>query len=162
MCTKLAARYYTKDARAGKLSIGASQTNHVPLRYLHDLVVTYLSPSRLLPQALSLARQNLFPQNALPPPSPPPPTPEQIKQIKRQCAEAIISLLPPPVCERLLGPSEEQWLKEVEVELDVWEDSWMNKHLGYGIVELILVRVLPELGEKGVEELMEARLGVLP
>ena len=35
----------------------------------------------------------------------------------------------------------------------------MNKHLGYRMLELVLVRVLPELGEKTVKELMEMRLG---
>ena len=64
------------------------------------------------------------------------------------------------MCRRLLGPSEEHWVTEVEVELEVWENGWMNKHLGYRIIELIAVRVMPELGDKGVKQLMEARLGV--
>jgi hypothetical protein len=29
----------------------------------------------------------------------------------------------------------------------------------YGIVDLILVRLIPEMGEKGVEELLADRLG---
>jgi hypothetical protein len=43
--------------------------------------------------------------------------------------------------------------------LDVLNDAYMNKHLVFSIVELVVVRVLPELGEKGVEALMKERLG---
>ena len=43
--------------------------------------------------------------------------------------------------------------------LDMFGDSYLNKHLLYGVVELIVVRLLPELGETGVEELLAERLG---
>jgi len=49
-------------------------------------------------------------------------------------------------------------VKEVEDVLDMFGDSYCNKHLLYGLVELILVRLIPELAEKGVEELLEERL----
>jgi hypothetical protein len=42
--------------------------------------------------------------------------------------------------------------------LNIFEDSYCNKHLLYGAVELILIRLMPELAEKGVEELLEERL----
>jgi hypothetical protein len=42
--------------------------------------------------------------------------------------------------------------------LDVFSDPYCNKHLAYGILELILVRLMPELAEKGVIELWEERL----
>lgn len=42
--------------------------------------------------------------------------------------------------------------------LNTFSDSYCNKHLLYGVVELIVVRLLPELAEKGVEELLEERL----
>ncbi len=42
--------------------------------------------------------------------------------------------------------------------LDVFGDSYCNKHLLYGIVELIIVRLIPEMAEKGVEELLQERL----
>ncbi len=47
----------------------------------------------------------------------------------------------------------------MEGELDVWGAQYLNKHLGYAILELIIVRVLPELGEQRVEELLKERLG---
>lgn len=42
--------------------------------------------------------------------------------------------------------------------LDVFSDPYCNKHLIYGALELILVRLMPELTEKGVAELWEERL----
>lgn len=71
----------------------------------------------------------------------------------------MLALLPPVVCRRLFGPNEAGWQGEVDTELQVWEDSWMNKHLGYRIVELLMVRLIPEMAEKGPKELMEMRLG---
>jgi hypothetical protein len=46
----------------------------------------------------------------------------------------------------------------VEQVLDVFGDSYCNKHLLYGVVELITVRLIPEMAEKGVEELLQERL----
>jgi len=52
------------------------------------------------------------------------------------------------------------WAREVEREvLDVWGDAYLNRHLAYAIVELVVVRVVPEMGEKGVEALMGERVG---
>jgi hypothetical protein len=44
--------------------------------------------------------------------------------------------------------------------LDVFGDAYCNKHVVYAIVELILVRLLPELAEKGVLELWAERISV--
>ena len=49
--------------------------------------------------------------------------------------------------------------KEVEDVLDIFGDAYCNKHFVYGTVELLLVRLMPELAEKGIRELMEGRLG---
>lgn len=57
------------------------------------------------------------------------------------------------------GSDNEVRVQEVEEALDIFGDSYLNKHLLYGVVELILVRLLPELGERGVEELLAERLG---
>ena len=35
----------------------------------------------------------------------------------------------------------------------------MNRHLGYGLLELLVVRVLPEVGVKTVSELLRERIG---
>ncbi len=42
--------------------------------------------------------------------------------------------------------------------LNVFDDSYCNKHLLYGVVELIVVRLMPELAEEGIEALLESRL----
>ena len=49
--------------------------------------------------------------------------------------------------------------RQVERLLDVLGDPYLNKHLVFGLIELVVVRLLPELGEKGVDALMEERLG---
>lgn len=50
-------------------------------------------------------------------------------------------------------------ITEIETDiLDVFSDAYCNKHLMYGALELILVRLIPELAEKGVMELWEERL----
>ncbi|KAM0334205.1 hypothetical protein ACHAQA_001226 [Verticillium albo-atrum] len=57
------------------------------------------------------------------------------------------------------GQEDERVLREIEEGiLDVFSDEYCNKHLMYGILELILVRLMPELAEKGVAELWEERL----
>lgn len=43
--------------------------------------------------------------------------------------------------------------------LDLFGDEYCNKHLMYGILELILVRLMPELSERRVGELMAEKLG---
>ncbi|KAL7626278.1 hypothetical protein AAE478_003048 [Parahypoxylon ruwenzoriense] len=54
---------------------------------------------------------------------------------------------------------EDRILSEIETGiLDVFSDPYCNKHLVYGVLELILVRLMPELAEKGVIELWEERL----
>lgn len=54
---------------------------------------------------------------------------------------------------------EEAVLREVEKELEVWGDGYLNRHVAYAVLELVVVRLLPEMGEKGVQSLMETRLG---
>jgi radical SAM superfamily enzyme YgiQ (UPF0313 family) len=56
---------------------------------------------------------------------------------------------------------DEEILEEIERGiLDVFSDAYCNKHLVYGMLELILVRLLPELTEKGVLELWAERIPV--
>ena len=103
---------------------------------------------------LHQARLSLFPNGTLPPPAPPPPSPPEILAIKRSTAEVISSLVPLLFTKQAFGRADEI-VAEVEHELEIWEDGYLNRHLAYQILELVLVRVLPELGEKGVRGLME-------
>ena len=129
-------------------------------RYLHHSIHTHLQPSQLLPTLLRTLRHTLFPNSSLPSPAPPAPSTSEISNIKRTCALSVLSLLPAAVWKRLFGSEEtEDWVGEVEGELDAWGDDYLNRHLGYAILELVAVRVLPELGERGVEGLLKDRLG---
>ncbi|KAI0480340.1 PXA domain-containing protein [Xylariaceae sp. FL0804] len=54
---------------------------------------------------------------------------------------------------------EDRILSEIEEGiLDVFSDAYCNKHLVYGIVELVLVRLIPELADRNVCDLWEERL----
>lgn len=53
-------------------------------------------------------------------------------------------------------------LEAIETDLlDLLADDYCNKHLVYSIIETVLARVLPELTERSVQDLMEDR-GVAP
>jgi len=45
----------------------------------------------------------------------------------------------------------------VEDILDPLDDIYLNKHLMYAILELILVKLIPELGEQPISELLAER-----
>lgn len=128
-------------------------------RFLHTLIATHILTPSLLPPTLLRLRTSLFPSNALAP-ARTIPTLSQQSALRRACANSILSLLPPVVAQRYFNTKDEGvMVKEVEDLLDVFGDAYCNKHLVYGIAELVLVRLMPELAEKGVRDLMEGRLG---
>ncbi len=83
--------------------------------------------------------------------------PEQLL-IRQRCAQAILTLIPARIQDVYFGAGIERRVREVEGVLDVFGDSYCNKHLLYGVVELVIVRLIPEMAEKGVEELLQERL----
>lgn len=61
--------------------------------------------------------------------------------------------------EDLKGNHDAHIVTNIEMDiLDVFSDPYCNKHLMYSALELVLVRLVPELSEKGVVELWEERL----
>lgn len=48
-------------------------------------------------------------------------------------------------------------IRQVEEILDVFGDAYLNKHLVYNILELVIVRLVPELGESTPSELLSER-----
>lgn len=69
-------------------------------------------------------------------------------------------MIPPAISRRFFASEEkEEWVREVEGELDVWGDGYLNRHLGYRMLELVVVRVLPEVGVKSVSDLLRERIG---
>lgn len=111
----------------------------------------------LLPLVLRIGRAALFPNNALGPPRIIPSADEQLL-IRRRCAGTILSLIPVKVQDVYFGSGIERRVKEVEERLNVFDDAYCNKHFLYGLVELIIIRLMPEMTEKGVAELLEERL----
>jgi len=126
-------------------------------KILSHAIQTHVLDSSRLPQLLRTARAALFPNNTLAPPRVIPSASEQLA-IRRRCAETFLDLIPAKVQDVYFGVDIEKRVTEVEEVLSVFGDSYCNKHLLYGVVELIIVRLMPEIAEKGVEELLEERL----
>lgn len=126
-------------------------------RLLSNIIHKRIVNPTFLPAVLRTLRATLFPNNGLGPPRQPP-SDDEIVAIKRRCALAILGLVP-----RQLGTAffaaanQDRQLAEVEEILDCLQDSYLNKHLIFQIVELIILRLVPELGEQGVRDLMEER-----
>ena len=117
-----------------------------------------LNPA-FLPILLRTIRATLFPSNALGPPRTPP-TAEEAKDIKHRCAATLLGVVPPRVATIFFGSGNNAvQLTQIENALDCLDDAYLNKHLIFQIVELLVLRLVPELGERGVGELLEERLG---
>jgi hypothetical protein len=79
---------------------------------------------------------------------------------KTRCAAAVRAALPPAVRAAFLGGGRErEQLDVVERWLDVFADPYLNRAVIVRVLELVLVRLMPELASKGVEELLAERLG---
>lgn len=126
-------------------------------RLLSHAIQTHVLDPALLPTLLRTARAAVFPNNTLAPPRTIPSASEQLI-IRQRCAETILSLIPARIQDIYFGPGIEKSVREVEDVLNTFGDTYCNKHLLYGVAELIVVRLVPELAEKGVEELLEERL----
>ncbi|KAF2463288.1 uncharacterized protein BDR25DRAFT_397254, partial [Lindgomyces ingoldianus] len=133
-------------------------TDHVLDRFLsHTMRMHVLNPA-FVPILLRTVRATLFPNNTLGPPRKTPNV-EEARLIKRRCAATLLGLLPGSVA-AIFFASENSALQMVQMEelLECLDDAYLNKHLIFQIVELIVVRLVPELGERGVRELLEERL----
>ncbi|KAJ6780735.1 hypothetical protein PWT90_04298 [Aphanocladium album] len=114
-----------------------------------------------LPGVLRTLRGVLFPNNApgkssLAPPS----SDEEFVALRKRAAGALLGLLPASVARVYFGGVSAAAQRDGMEELFmVLNDDYCNKHLMYSVLELILVRLMPELSEKGVGELWEERLG---
>ncbi|KAI9166716.1 PXA domain protein [Paramyrothecium foliicola] len=140
-------------------------------RLLSHHIQASLSPSQL-PPLLRTLRGVLFPNNApgtsqLSPPS----SEAELRALRRRAASTLWGLLPKGVGRFYFGGllwqqggdgeyhGEEALVDEVEGLLMILSDEYCNKHLMYSVLELLLVRLMPELSDKGVVELLDERLG---
>ncbi|OAA78320.1 PXA domain protein [Akanthomyces lecanii RCEF 1005] len=141
-------------------------------RLLYHYIQRLFSASHL-PGVLRTLRGVLFPNNApgkstLAPPS----SHDEFLALRKRAAGALLGLLPTSVAKVYLGggaPSDTAadaqnggggaMVDGMEDLLMVLNDEYCNKHLMYSVLELVLVRLMPEISEKGVGELWEERLG---
>jgi len=101
----------------------------------------------LLPRILQATRSALFPENALAPPRQAP-TSARVLEVKRECAAAIVEIMPHFVRTRFFATRDlDPMRQDVEVTLDLFGDEFLNRHLVVSAVELLVVRLFPELGE---------------
>lgn len=93
------------------------------------------------------------------PPAPPAPSEEERMVIRRRTATSILTLIPPLVARTFFSiTDEDEIVSAIEDDmLHPLDDEYLNKHLVYGILELVLVRLLPELGEQPVSALLAER-----
>lgn len=94
------------------------------------------------------------------------PSASEISAIERQCATDILSLFPRSIAQYFfLSPDhhhvdddDEGLLEAIESDLlDPFSDAYCNKHLIFAVIESVLVKLLPELSERGITDLMEER-----
>lgn len=132
-------------------------TDGVLDRFLsHTVQMRVLNPA-FLPILLRTIRATLFPNNNLAPPRKPP-TEEEARIIKCRCAATLLNLLPAKVAVVFFASDNRTTqLEQIEELLGCLDDAYLNKHFIFAIVELIILRLVPELGERGVQELLEER-----
>ena len=111
-----------------------------------------LSRPELLPSVLHAIRSALFPDNALAA-ARVPPTGAEAAEIKRVCANTIIEVIPEIIRNRYFGTDDLDLARQdVEKTLDLFADPYINKHLIISAVEVLVVRLFPELGEDHEDE----------
>lgn len=106
----------------------------------------------LLPSVLQAIRGAIFPDNALVA-ARVPPTSAETAEMKRECATTIVKTIPKAVRSSFFGTKDQDLMRQdVESTLDLFNDSYINKHLIISAVELIFVRLFPELNVNHLEQ----------
>ena len=73
-------------------------------------------------------------------------------------SNGILALVP-PVVQKIYYGDEANARRTVEEMLDVFGDAYCNKHLVFGIIELLVVRLMPEMAAKHAGELLGEKIG---
>ncbi|TKA68590.1 hypothetical protein B0A55_08380 [Friedmanniomyces simplex] len=112
---------------------------------IHDRL---LNPA-LLPPILQVIRSVVFPDNVLGP-ARQLPSREETVEIKRECARAIVDVLPETARTLYFATKDTAEMQaDVESTLDLFADAYINKHLIVAALELLIVRLFPETAETG-------------
>jgi hypothetical protein len=112
------------------------------------------NPARL-PSLLSIIRTNLFPNNTMGQ-GRIPPTEAEVLEIKTRCASTIAGMIPEFARSRLFASHDSAFiLSQVEEMLDCFGDSYTNKHLLFAIVDLVVLRLFPEIRDQGISVLLD-------
>jgi hypothetical protein len=114
---------------------------------LHTVHTRVLDPA-LLPAALQAIRRAIFPDDALGP-ARVPPAGDEVVAIRRECARVIIEVIPAFVRGKYFATDDVAAMRaDVEESLGLlFADPFVNKHLVVEMVELIFLRLFPEIGE---------------
>ncbi|KAH7070432.1 PXA domain-containing protein [Paraphoma chrysanthemicola] len=140
---------------AGPGKVG--DTDGILDRFLSNAIHKRVLNPASLPAILRTVRATLFPNNTLGP-ARQIPSDDEAKEIKHRCAVSILDLMPPRLTALYFATqSYDAQLLCVEDVLGCLDDAYLNKHMIFQIVELIIVRLVPELGERGVRDIMEER-----
>ena len=126
--------------------------SRLPRRLLSSQIQAKLLRPAYIPPLLQAIRLAIFPDNALAE-ARVPPTADQVDEIKRVCAETIVNAVPEAVRNRYFATDDIVLMRQdVEATLELFADQYINKHLIVSAVELLVVRLFPELSEEGATD----------
>lgn len=131
---------------------GLHQLTDISCRLFSVQIQQRLLDPALLPPALQAIRGAVFPDNVLAPPRVPP-TSDEVTEIKRECAKAIVELVPKPVRVLYFATEDTDLMrKDVEQTLDLFGNAYVNRHFVVALMDLLLVRLFPETIEQSFVE----------
>jgi hypothetical protein len=129
-----------------------------PRLLAHSIHSRLFNPAHI-PTILRSLRRTFFPANTFPRHAKPAPDAAAAIASKQRCAAAVLGLIPVPLRKLYLGQTElDGQLAAVESWLDVLGDEYLNRHLVFALLELFVVRLVPEVAERGPKELLGERL----
>lgn len=125
-----------------------TQADLVTCRLFSHTIRKRLLNLALVPPALQAIRTAIFPDNAMGP-ARVPPSPDEVVAIKRECARVIVEIVPVFVRTRYFATQDvEMMCEDVWAMLDLFADLYIDKHLIISVVELLVVRLFPEIAEE--------------
>lgn len=124
---------------------------------LSDLFKAHLASPELLAKVLASSRAALFPSGSMGPPRPYPTREEQVA-IREAAVQALLQRIPTLLKRHYFGANEHEWREPIERHLDLFGEREVNRHLVYQILELVVVRLVPEIGETKIYKLMAERV----